>query len=122
MEMVSSCEISHIHINCMIAGHTKFDPDRLFASIGSAYKVADVFTIEELNTICAQSTTTFVEDGENVLTWRENLGKKYSNLPGVRKFHDFHFVRSQAGFVVMKDLEKCFSGAWKHPPCVLLMR
>ena len=52
----------------MIAGHTKFDPDRLFASIGSAYTVADVFTIEELNTICAQSATTFVEDGENVLT------------------------------------------------------
>ena len=52
MELVSSGMISHVHISFMIAGHTKFAPDRLFATIGSAYKVADVFTINELKSLC----------------------------------------------------------------------
>ena len=69
MELVSSGMISHVHISFMIAGHTKFAPDRLFATIGSAYKVADVFTINELKSLCAPSATTIIEKGENVLTW-----------------------------------------------------
>jgi len=35
----------------------------------SAYKVADVFTIEELKSLCAPSATTIIESGQNVLTW-----------------------------------------------------
>ena len=38
MEMVSSGEIDHVHISFMVAGHTKFAPDRLFSVTGSAYK------------------------------------------------------------------------------------
>lgn len=48
MEMVSSGVLEHIHISFMIARHTKFTPDRLFSTIGSAYKTEDVFTINEL--------------------------------------------------------------------------
>ena len=48
MEMVSSGELEHIHISFMIAGHTKFAPDRLFLTIECAYKTEDVFTISEL--------------------------------------------------------------------------
>ena len=48
MEMVSNGSISHVHISFMLAGHTKFAPDRLFATTGNAYKSADVFTIDEL--------------------------------------------------------------------------
>lgn len=36
MEMVSSGKVDHVHISFMIAGHTKFVPDRLFSIIGSA--------------------------------------------------------------------------------------
>ena len=36
MEMVSSGEIDHVHISLMVAGHTKFAPDRLFSVTGSA--------------------------------------------------------------------------------------
>ena len=73
MEMVSQGQASHIHISFMLAGHTKFAPDRLFAKTGSAYKTADVFTIHELQTLCTPSASTFVEGGDNVLTWRDTL-------------------------------------------------
>ena len=107
MEMVSSGDV---HISFMVAGHTKFAPDRLFSVIGSAYKREDVFTIDELKALCDQSATTFIED---VLTWRESLGEKYSDLPGVRKLH---VVKAHDGNVVR---ENCFTGVWKDSPlCV----
>ena len=62
----------------MIAGHTKFAPDRLFSFIGSAYKAADIFTVDELQSLCAQSAQTVViEKGENTLAWRETISTKY---------------------------------------------
>ena len=51
-EMVSCGELEHIHISFMIAGHTKFAPDQLFSTIGCAYKTEDVFTINDLKSIC----------------------------------------------------------------------
>lgn len=51
MEMVSGGKVQHLRISFMIAGHTKFSPDRLFATVGSAYKTSDVFTIDELQII-----------------------------------------------------------------------
>ena len=116
MELVNGGVISHVHISFMVAGHTKFAPDRLFATIGSAYKVADVFNIDELKSLCAPSATTLIETGENVLTWRDTLGVKYSDLPGVRKLHDFLFIRAHTGQVVMKVREHCFKGQWKDSP------
>ena len=116
MELVSTGTINHIHISFMLAGHTKFAPDRLFATIGSAYKSSDIFTISELQALCAQTAQTIIENGEKVLAWRESLGEKYSDLPGVRKLHDFLIVRAHNGQVVMKVREKCFTGEWRASP------
>ena len=84
-------------------------------SSGSAYK-RDVFTIHELKTLCDRSATTFIEDGQQVLTWSDSLGSKYSDLPGVRKLHDFLVVKAHDGKVVMKVRDKCYTGAWKDSP------
>lgn len=120
MEMVRTGIIRHLHISFMIAGHTKFAPDRLFATIGSAFKTADIFNINELQLLCAPTAQTFIEDGLNVLCWRDSLGQKYSDLPGVRKYHDFLFVQSHTGDVVMKVREQCYTGAWTDSPLRLL--
>ena len=69
MEMVSSGEVDHIHIGFMVAGHTKFPPDRLFSVVESAYKREDTFTIHEFKGICDQCATTFIVDSEDVYTW-----------------------------------------------------
>ena len=116
MEMVSSGELDHIHISFMIAGHTKFAPDRLFSTIGCAYKTEDVFIIGDLKSICDRSSTCHIETGEQILTWRNTLGEKYSDLPGVRRYHDFLVVKAHDGSVVMKVRENCFSGSWKDSP------
>lgn len=54
-----------------------------------------------------------IEHGENVLTWRESLGVKYSDLPGVQKLHDFLVTQIHSGEVVMKVRKHCSSGTWK---------
>ena len=116
MEMVSNGEVEHIHISFMIARHTKFAPDRLFSITGSAYKVHDIFTIEDLKAIFDTCATTYIEKGERVYSWRDSLGQKYSDLPGVRKLHDFRIVRAHDGQVVMKVREHCYGGGWKASP------
>jgi hypothetical protein len=50
------------------------------------------------------------------MAWRNTLGEKYSDLPGVRKYHDFLVVKAHDGTVVMKVREHCFSGSWKDSP------
>ena len=45
------------------------------------------------------------------------LVQKYSNLPGVRKLHDFLIiVKAHDGQVVMKVRERCFTGYWRASP------
>ena len=81
MEMVNTRRIDHIHISFMVAGHTKFAPDRLFSITGGAYKAADVFNIEDLKQICQQGAVTFIMEGDGVYAFRELMGAKYSALP-----------------------------------------
>lgn len=120
LEMINSGIISYIRISFMIAGHTKFSPDRLFAKVGSAFNVADTFNIEELQALCSPFAETYIEDGENILLWRDTLSQKYSDLPGVRKYHDFLFIRSHTGDVVMKVREQCYTGTWINSPLHLV--
>jgi len=68
-----------------------------------------VFTIHELKAICDQSATTFIEDRQQVLSWQDSLGGKYSDLPGMCKVHN-HVVKAHNGNVEMKVREKCFTG------------
>jgi hypothetical protein len=101
----------------MIAGHTKFAPDRLFSITGSAYKSSDVFNINDLNQICGlAASSTFIEDGSGLQNWRDFLGEKYSALPGVRKLHDFLIVRMHDDKVMMKVRERIFGGVWTSSP------
>ena len=51
-----------------------------------------------------------------MLTWRDYLGQKYSDLLGVRKLHDFLVVKTSTGKVVMKVRECCYAGEWKQSP------
>lgn len=116
MEMVSTGKVDSIHISFLIAGHTKFPPHRLFASIANAYKKADVFTIEEMQALCTPFAVTLTEDGTHILTWRDSLGQKYTKLPGVRNLHDFVFVKESSGKVLTVVRDFWFGGTWKESP------
>ena len=61
----------------------------------------DVFTIHDLKALCNKCATVCIENGDQVFTWFESIGEKYSDLPGVRKFHDFLVVKGHDGTVVI---------------------
>ncbi len=105
MEKVEQGQLDYIRFCFMVAGHTKFTPDRLFAQIANSYNKEDVFTMSELQAICSSHAHTTVDDGTAVLQWRESISTKYSDLPGVHKHHDFLIARGANGSVAMK-LEK----------------
>ena len=115
MHMVEQHNVQFMRFSFMLAGHTKFAPDRLFSQIATSYNNSDIFTIEELLNLCQKYATTFIEDGTNVCAWRDILGTKYSNLPGVRSFHDFLILRPNPDQdVIMKVRAHCFD-AKEHP-------
>ena len=110
MEVVGNRKVDHIRFCFLVAGHTKFAPDRLFSLVANQYNREDVFTAEELRLICQKFSTSHIEDGSEILEWRSTLIKKYSELAGVRKFHDFLVTRSTNDKVVMKVRQSCFQG------------
>ena len=110
MELVDMHTLDHCRFCFLVAGHTKFAPDRLFSLTGNAYNKADVFRVEELLEICQRFSTACIEDGSHIFDWRSIMDKKYSNLPGVRKMHDFMIVRGVNSEVVMKLRTHCHTG------------
>ena len=119
MEVVSRHTLDHIRFCFLVAGHTKFAPDRLFSSIANQYNREDVFTAEELLQICQKFATVSIEDGSGILDWRSALKQKYTELAGVRKLHDFLIVRA-ADKVVMKVRESCCRGVAAESPLHIL--
>ena len=66
MELVESKLFDHVHVAFLIAGHTKFAPDRTFAAIAQTYNTSDVFCINELCDVCSVHTTAIVIDGSEI--------------------------------------------------------
>ena len=92
----------------MIAGHTKFSPDLLFA------KVSQAFTTTELAQIASRYSTVVIDKGDVVRQWRTNLAK-YSKFLGIREKHDLLFVKcSVSGKVLAKTCGMCFKGALEN--------
>ena len=116
MESVHQRTLDYMRFCFMVAGHTKFAPDRLFAQVSNSYNRHDVFTIGELKDICDLHAQTTIEDGVSILQWREALRIKYSDLPGTRKYHDFLIARSHDQSVVMKVRESCYRGSFSRSP------
>ena len=95
MELVQHSVLDLIRVPFLITGHTKFAPDRVFSSIGSSYIHKDVFNIAEIVQVAADwFSNAFEETGVNVLHWRQELDKKYSELTGILKYHDFFVTRN----------------------------
>lgn len=113
MELVQQRELDYIRIAFLITGHTKFAPDRVFASIGSSYLHSDVFNIDELVAVAHNFSVAEIETGENILHWREKLEEKYTELRGIRQFHDFVINRNSGGNTQLHVRERCDSGDFK---------
>ena len=114
LEMVRQKRLEFIRISFLIAGHTKFSPDLVFAKIAQTYNRSDVFCTEDLKQVIAAHAEVVVDEGEIVHDWRTNL-TKYSKLPGIRSLHDFVFtVSASTNELVCKVRKLCYTGSFDN--------
>lgn len=117
MELVQHQILDYFRISFLIAGHTKFAPDRVFSKVAKTYSCSDVFNITELESVASNYSSVVIDDGDIVKTWREKTEEKYSKLPGIRSLHDFLIVRHPiSNNAIMKIRERCYEGPFEETP------
>ena len=97
-----------ISLNFLIAGHTKFAPDRCFGLLKRAFKRHAVSSLEEFQSVVNGSSvvnsTQLVgtEDGTSfvpVADWQRHLSPFYRPMPGVTRCQHFRFDCAHPGEV-----------------------
>ena len=115
-EVVQQEILNFCRVSFMVAGHTKFAPDQMFAQIARAYYSSDIFNEKELCTVVGRHATVIMDNGRIVRSWREVVSEKYSNLPGIRDLHDFLALRNPGFSAIMKVRETCYTGTLVDTP------
>lgn len=103
-----------INYSFLIAGHTKFGPDRCFGIIKRAYKVRFVSSLYEFADMVEGSSTVGVNkaqlvgthDGRTIVpayNWSSFLERYFNKLPNIKKYHHFRFSKDEPGKVYFKE-------------------
>ena len=122
MEIIQQKCLDYLRFSFLVAGHTKFDVDRVFSITAKTFHSSDVFNTNELVTIMSQpdQITAKQVKGNVIYNWREKISAKYSKLPGIRELHDFIIVRpSDTEIATMLVREWCYGGTPKRSPLKL---
>lgn len=112
-EIVQQSVVKYFRVSFMVAGHTKFAPDRLFALTAKAFYSSDIFNEKELSVMENHANVTF-DSGRIVRCWQNTVTQKYTNLPGIRDLHDFLALKNPDTDAVMKVRENCYAGTLKN--------
>ena len=101
-----------IELNFLIAGHTKFAPDRCFGLLKQAFRRHATSSLDEFQSVvngsAAVNSTQLVgsEDGTSFVPvgdWQSHLAPHYKPLPGIMSKHHFRFDAAHPGMVFYKD-------------------
>ena len=103
-----------ILINFMIAGHTKFAPDRCFGLIKQNYRrhfVSSLFDVADvINSSSAGGTNISqlvgLPSGEvvvKVFNWQKFFAASYFRIPNIKSYHHFRFDRDHPTKVFAKE-------------------
>jgi len=98
----------------LVAGHTKFAPDRCFGLIKKAYKVNYVSSPYKFARLVETSGSTGIKKAQLVGThdgrvivpvydWISFLGRYFKKFPNITKFHHFCFSQENPGVVYFKE-------------------
>ena len=90
----------------LVAGHTKFAPDRCFGLIKKSYKVSYFSSIYELAAMVETSSSSGVNKAQLVGThdgriivpvydWALFLGQYFKKLPNILKYRHFRFSKEE---------------------------
>ena len=112
--------IHHLHdsidYSFLIAGHTKFGPDRCFGIIKRSYKVNYVSSLYEFAQMVESSSTVGVNkahfvgthDGKVIVpvyNWSAFLEQYFIKLPQIKSFHYFRFSKDEPGKIYFKQVQ-----------------
>ena len=103
-----------ITYSSLIAGHTKFGPDRCFGLIKKVFKVTHISSIYEFTQLVDTSSSVGVNKAQLVAThdgrvivpvydWASFLGGYFKKIPNIKKFHHFRFLKEKPGMVYCKE-------------------
>ena len=118
-----------INYSFLVAGHTKFGPDRCFGILKKAYKSTYVSSLYEFATMVETSSTARVNKSQLVGThdgrvivpvynWTEFLEHYFTRVPNIKKYHHFRFSKDEPGKVYVKE----FSSSAEHSQMLLKSR
>ena len=97
----------------MLAGHTKFAPDRFFGLIKRKYRRSTVSSMIELERVVNESTIT----GQNIpqpvrdihgkqqvvwYKWSTHLLQFFQTIPNILSYHSFRVSEDNPGIVFLK--------------------
>ncbi|GES92034.1 hypothetical protein GLOIN_2v1777628 [Rhizophagus clarus] len=98
----------------IVAGHTKFSPNRFFGLFKLKLQKSDVDNLDDLVNVVENSTlggynqaqTIFNKNGDHVVhfyNWIEYLLKFFKTIPNILKYHHFTFHMNNVGKVEIKE-------------------
>ena len=62
-EVVQQGVLDFFRVSFMVAGHTKFAPDQMFAQIARTFYSSDIFNEEELKAVISRHATVIMDSG-----------------------------------------------------------
>ena len=97
----------------LIAGHTKFGPDRCFGIIKRSFKVNYISSIYEFANMVESSSTGVnkaqlvgTPDGTVIVPvyeWSSFLEQFFKRVPNIKNYHHFRFSKDKPGIVYFKE-------------------
>ena len=109
----------------MVAGHTKFSPDRSFGLLKEELWKTAVNTLSDIAAVVTRSascnTAELVgrEDGIPLIAtydWTSSFAGKISNISGIKGYHHFSFSNTEKGKV------NCRVSSDSSPNCVAILK
>ena len=106
-----------VKISFMLAGHTKFAPDRFFGLIKRSYRRTNVSSLPEIEKMICNSSVS----GKNIpqptldcmgkrnviwYNWSGFLNPFFNSISGIAQYHHFYFDSSAHGVVTVKEHSK----------------
>ena len=92
----------------LIAGHTKFGPDRCFGIIKKSYKVSYISSLYEFANMVESSNSGInkaqlvgTHDGTVIVPvydWSSFLEQFFKKVPNIKKYHHFRFCKEEKSF------------------------
>ena len=98
-----------VELNFMIAGHTKFSPDRNYGMTKKLYWKSTVYTKEQFEEVVKKSSflnkVQCYENGQGFqyFDFKEAFEKFFKKLPNINKYHHFLIESSNLGVVKVQE-------------------